>query len=92
MAHLEYTTFINLKREWSENDYQPDKIKFKKDQRQERGTVHRSVSPDYGNNGIEWTIGVTLTEFNKVQTDFKFSNHEKWGAFRKCLAISRLVA
>jgi hypothetical protein len=92
MAHLEYTTFINLKREWSENDYQPDKIKFKKDQHQERGTVHRSVSPDYGNNGIEWTIGVTLTEFNKVQTDFKFSNHEKWGAFRKCLAISRLVA
>ena len=91
MTHLEHTAFFTLKGEWSENDYQPDKINFKKDQGRERGMVHGTVSPDYGKNGIEWTIGVTLTKFNEVQTDFKFSNHDKWAAFRKCPASSRLV-
>ena len=28
---------------------------------------------------------LTLTEFNKLQSEFAYSNHEKWAAFRKCL-------
>ena len=92
MAHLEREPFFTLNREWSDHDHHPEKIKFKKDQGREKGTVSGTVSPDHGKNGIEWTIGVTLTEFKEVQNDFKFSNHEKWAAFRKCLGSTRLVA
>ena len=90
MAHLERDPFFTLNRDWSDHNHHPEKIKFKKDQGREKGTVSGTVSPDHGKNGIEWTIGVTLTEFKEVQNDFKFSNHEKWAAFRKCLGYQTI--
>ena len=85
MAHLERKPFFTLKKEWDNESLFPSKIKFEKGDPKKKG----EVTPDSGDYGVEFTIGVTIAEFKNMQKELAFSNNEKWLAFGKCLTGSR---
>ena len=87
MAHLERPAFFGLDKAWNSESRLPDKIRFEKGNPKKKG----EVTPDNGDYGLEFTIGVTLREFNDMNKELQYENNEKWQAFRKCLTGSQLT-
>ena len=88
MAHLDRKPFFTLRKEWTSESHLPSRIKFERDNPKKKG----EVTPDSGDYGVEFTIGVTLKEFRAMQTELAFANNEKWLAWSKCLTGSRKTA
>ena len=88
MAHLDRKPFFTLRKEWTPESHLPSRIKFERDNPKKKG----EVTPDSGDYGVEFTIGVTLKEFRAMQTELAFANNEKWLAWSKCLTGSRKTA
>ena len=84
MAHLDHPAFFTLECKWDEEESLPDKVHFDKTLANDKRLKGR-VTPDKGEWGPEFILGTTLTEFNELQQESAYPNHEKWTAFRKCL-------
>ena len=71
-------------KEWDEKDSMPDKIHFERTSSKGKRMKGR-VTPGDGSRGPKFLLGVTLTGFNELQSEFAYTNHKKWAAWQKCL-------
>ena len=91
MAYLERSPFFTLTKSWNPESRMPDKIRFERGNPTPLNKKKGEVTPDNGDYGLEFTIGVTLREFSDMETELAHPDNEKWQAFRKCLSGSRLT-
>ena len=91
MAYLERNPFFTLTKLWNPESRMPDKIRFERGNPMPLNTKKGEFTPDNGDYGLEFTIGVTMREFRDMETELAHPDNEKWQAFRKCLSGSRLT-
>ena len=82
--------FFMLECAW-EGQTLPDKENFERydsNNQRQKGPV----TPDYGNYGVEYTLAITLTEFQDMQKAFQYTGAAIFRELRKCLKSNRQVA